>query len=232
MAEPLLVGTCGWEHDSWVGTLYPLQLPDEWRFCYFSNRLRSVLLPADIWHGVRPDTARQWVQDSDPEFRFVLELPAMLAQPLSRTALRSALDRFRITVDPLRAQTAGILVSVAVSAPSDLDWFARLLQALAVDLPVCADLPAAHWRTTEALQILDSVGAGLCWHPDLEKAPRPGGRFLVGRSSGAEPKKLRRMIDAMALWRAPDSAAGLFFEGASAPRAAQDARIIAELLEA
>ncbi len=232
MAEPLLVGAYGWEYDSWVGAFYPPQLPDEWRFCYYSNRLRSVLLPADIWRSVAPDTARHLLQDSDPEFRFVLELPAMLAQPLSGTAMRSALDEFRKTVAPVRAQTAGILVSVAASVASDLAWFSRLLQSLAADLPVCADLPAAHWRSTEALQILDRVGAGLCWHPDHENGPRPGGRFLVGRSGGAEPDKLRCMIDAMTLWRTPGSAAGLFFDGKTAPRAAQDTRIIAELLEA
>ncbi|MHB8454311.1 MAG: DUF72 domain-containing protein [Acidiferrobacterales bacterium] len=232
MAEPLLVGTYGWEYDSWVGSFYPPQLPDEWRFCYYSNRLRSVLLPADFWRSVGADTAKHLLQDTDPEFRFVLELPAILAQPLSGTALRSALDEFRKTVAQVRAQTAGILVRVSASAASDLDWFSKLLQSLAADLPVCADLPATHRRTTEALQILDSAGAGLCWHLDHEKGPRPGGRFLVGRSSSAEPEKLRRMIDAVTLWRTPDSAAGLFFDGENAPRAAQDARIIAELLEA
>ena len=44
MTEPLLIGTRGWDHAS-GGDFYPADLPDDWRFCYYSNNLRSVLVP-------------------------------------------------------------------------------------------------------------------------------------------------------------------------------------------
>lgn len=112
MPQHLMIGTYGFEHDAWRGDFYPEELPPEWRFCFFSNRIRSVLLPSATWLSASGDDVRQWVEDCDPEFRFVLELPAALAQPLPSALARSGLTDFLAMVQPIAAQTAGLLLRV------------------------------------------------------------------------------------------------------------------------
>jgi len=87
--------------------VYPPELPEERCFCYYGNKLRSVLLPQRIWSDIRLDYMRQWPQDNDPGFRLVLELPPLLAQPLPAQRWRSTLDEFHRSMASIRAQTTG-----------------------------------------------------------------------------------------------------------------------------
>lgn len=230
MTDSLLIGTSGWTDDRWNGTFYPSHLPEEWRFCYYSNKLRSVLVPQNIWSAAGTDQLQQWLRDSDPDFRFVLEVSAPLAQPLPLTLYRTHLEGFRRSLSLVRAQTAGALVRVPASVKADLGWLEDLLQRLVVELPVCVDLSGPGWRDPAALDSLARAGAGLCWHADRDQAPRQMGRFVVGLASATSPGELRRLIEAMAKCSEQDILTGLFFDGAGAPKAAQAARVIAELL--
>ena len=81
MTEPLMIGTRGWAHAAWEGGFYPPELPAEWRFCFYSNNLRSALVPQEQWATVTGADVAAWLEDSDPAFRFVLELPPALGVP-------------------------------------------------------------------------------------------------------------------------------------------------------
>ncbi len=229
--EPLLIGTSGWTHDGWTGTFYPSNLPQEWRFCYYSNKLRSVLVPHDILAAAPVSEIKQWLQDSDQEFRFVLEAPSQMMLPMPFSALQRELDKFRQSLSLVREQTAGALLRMPGVANVDLDWLEKLLRALTADLPVSVDLSAVpSGQRAEAIAILDSVGAGLCWQARTESAPRPAGRFVVGLANGGAARELRHLVERMAVCGQQGIVSGLFFDGVSAATAAQEARIIAELL--
>jgi hypothetical protein len=111
------------------------------------------------------------------------------------------------------------------------DWFEHLLGRLADVAPVCADLPDVAWRAAAVLDALTRQNAGLAWHCAQEAEPRPGGRLLVALGPPATPRQVRHCIERLAQWQGGQGAAGLFFdvpEGAA--KAAQEARIIAELM--
>src|SRR4030067_3666465 len=93
MTEPVMIGTRGWNHVS-GGVFYPAELPDDWRFCFYSNSLRSVLGPQETWDAAQRADVAQWQEDSDPEFRFVVELPAMLGLPLTQGKGETAMAQF------------------------------------------------------------------------------------------------------------------------------------------
>lgn len=72
MPDPdFLTGCHGW-HNQFD---YPDDLPADWRLCYYSNELRSVIVPAALWSSI-DQQAEQWMQDTDDEFKFVFEVPA------------------------------------------------------------------------------------------------------------------------------------------------------------
>ena len=49
--ENLQIGTCGWQHDNWLGGFYPEDLPVDWQLDYFSNAYRVLLVPQSVWSG-------------------------------------------------------------------------------------------------------------------------------------------------------------------------------------
>jgi len=231
MNEPLMIGTRGWEHAAWTGGFYPPELPDDWRFCYYSNHLRSVLVPQAAWAAATRAAVAQWVTDSDPAFRFVLEVPAALSAPQNHGDRDRGVEAFLETVEPIAPRTAGLLLRVAPDTPVLLDWFERLLSRLDETAPVCVDLAENEWRDEPVLEALARQGAGLAWHCAHEPAPRPGGRLLVALGPAAAAREVRRWVEQLAQWRTPGAAAGLFFDAPeSAAKAAQEARIIAELM--
>jgi len=227
MPEPILIGTRGWDRpdDSrdgggraasgtaagWTGGFYPEALPDDWRLGYYVNHLRAVLVPAETAARADEATVRAWAEDAYEEFRFVVEVPATLAD-ISRL------------IDPIRPQVAGLLLRVTDTV--ETGWLASRLQELAALSPVCVDLPAAA-RTPAMLDGLARHDAGLCWHADTEDAPRPGGRFMVALTSASAPKDLRRVLEALHAWQGEEGIAGLFFDN---PEAAKQARLLAEIM--
>jgi len=226
--EPILIGTRGWNHAS-GGDFYPAELPDDWRFCYYSNNLRSVLVPQENWDAVQRADVAQWLEDSDPAFRFVLELPATLGLPLTQGKREQALAQFLETLEPIAPRTAGLLLRIAPDTDVLPDWFEHFLNRLADIAPVCVDLPEGPWRVPPVHAALERQGAGLAWHCAREAAPHPGGRLMVALAPPALAREVRRYIERLAQWQGQGSFAGLFFE-AGAAKVAQEARLIAELM--
>ena len=228
MNEPLLIGTRGWNHAS-GGDFYPAELPDDWRFCYYSNNLRSVLVPQEAWDSVSRVEVAQWLEDSDPAFRFVIELPATLGSPLTQDKCEQVLAQFLETLEPVAPRMAGLLLRIAADAEVRPDGLESFLNRLTDIAPVCVDLPEGSWRTPAVHAVLARQGAGLAWHCAPETAPQPGGRLMVALAPPAPAREVRRFIEGLAQWQGENGVAGLFFDAAAA-KAAQEARIIAELM--
>jgi len=70
------LGARGWDHPAWQGSLYPDDLPPEWRLSYYANEFNAVLAPADLWGAADAGLIASWADDVHDDFRFFLELPA------------------------------------------------------------------------------------------------------------------------------------------------------------
>ncbi len=218
MAEPILIGTRGWDRPEWTGAFYPEILPADWRLSFYANNLRSVLVPAETWEQGTVSDVRLWATDVYAEFRFVLELSAV--HPEGSLPVLPAL------IEPIRPQVTGLLLRITATAAPGPAWLASQLEQLAMVSPMCVDLPVA-WRTPDVLGVLTARGVGLCWHADAEPLPVPGGRLMVALSSVREPKAQRHILETLHAWQGEGSAAALFFDD---PEAAQQARLLAELM--
>jgi uncharacterized protein YecE (DUF72 family) len=228
MTEPLMIGTRGWSHVS-GGGFYPPELPEDWRFSFYSNNLRSVLVPQETWDSAQRADVAQWQEDSDPAFRFVIELPATLGLPLTHGKREQAIMQFLETLEPIAARTAGLLLRILPDTKVLTDWFEHFLNRLADIAPVCVDLPEGPWREPIVLAALERQGAGLAWHCAREAEPHPGGQLMVAFAPPAPAREVRHWIERLAQWQGAGSFSGLFFD-AGAAKSAQEARLIAELM--
>jgi uncharacterized protein YecE (DUF72 family) len=227
MSEAMLIGARGWEHADWAPDFYPEELPADWRFCYYSNRLRAVLVPGEAWAGVDAAVVESWRAESDPGFRFVLELPSTIVFAADSDARSAAVADFAARIAPIRGQVEGALLRLPAATPLDLDWLARVVRQLDAVFPLCVDLPPGAWRA--AAQRVVEAGAGLCWRV-ADPEPAPGGRLRLALAPAASPGILRGWIERLARSADARTVAGLFFEGPGAAPAAEAARVIAELL--
>lgn len=229
MTHELLVGTRGWDVDAWQGGFYPDELPAEWRFSFYSNLYRSVLVPGDVWETTTPDQVAEWLEDSDSEFRFVCELPPALSHPDADAA---AFERFFELSAPLATRTAAWLLRPTAVAAPDPVWLGAWLGELENAFPVCVDLPPGPWRGEPLRAAIQAAGASLCWRPELEAEPSAYGDFLVALAEDAPLTVLRTMVETLGRWMDGTRGAGCFFDAAEqSPKLAQETRILAELLE-
>lgn len=231
MLNPIMIGARGWSDVIPGDDFYPEELPSEWRFSFYSNNLRSVLVPRELWPATSRTDVSGWLDDCDPAFRFVLELPAALSCPLSRTQSFKELDSFLELCEPIAPRVAGYLLRVDSDARVESDWLETFANALVDIAPLCVDLPEGPWRSGLVLAALTRQGAGLCWHCATQPEPHPGGRLRLALAPPAAPRITRRYIERLVHWQNQEAQAGLFFTNISgAAKAAYEARLIAELM--
>lgn len=82
----VLTGAVNWAHPAWHGGFYPDDLPDDWLLPYYNTQFQAVYLPDQIWQGVSSATWKQWLEDTQPGFYFVLE-------PSQETTAKPASER-------------------------------------------------------------------------------------------------------------------------------------------
>ncbi|MBS1148072.1 MAG: hypothetical protein H6R08_2248 [Proteobacteria bacterium] len=69
----VLAGAVNWAHPAWQGGFYPDDLPDDWLLPYYNTQFQAVYLPGPTWQGISSATWKQWLEDTQPGFYFVLE---------------------------------------------------------------------------------------------------------------------------------------------------------------
>jgi hypothetical protein len=225
--ETLMVGTWGWDHAAWAGSYYPEELPEDWRFGYYSNEYRAVLMPASHWHLQQP--LEDWIQDADDAFRMVLELPDVLAH--AAEDWQSLWQDFLHTSALLQPFRRGYLLSPEPDQAVDIQWLRMALTSISAEAPVSVRLRGA-WNDGSVHECVESAGASLCWQaqePGFENPPDHG--LWVALSTETQARAQRAVIERMGAWMDQTGGeAGLFFVGDQAPAAAASARLIAEML--
>lgn len=115
------VGAQGWDHEGWAGSFYPDDLPADWRLTYYNNFFTCCYLGYPAWAQQPEATLVQWLDDTLPRFRFVLETPASLSES----------DRARLAILAPRtglADTPIALQSACLWLPQVPDWRALSAQ--------------------------------------------------------------------------------------------------------
>lgn len=218
----LLIGTVGWEHEKWVGGFYPSDLPGDWRFGYYSNRLRSVLVPESFWRKAEAEGLIETIQeDLYPEFRMVLQWSLPESKD-ARNATQAFLELSRVFDDNVDAY----LVNVPRKSSPGMLQAMELLQQYHPVCICCVDAPPAR-------EFSEIEGVSQCWRPELESKPVPSGAFLVTLTQNTEPRAIREIIEQVDAWpegRPLVQGAALFFENDKAADTAFQARTIAELM--
>lgn len=121
-------GGRGWQEAGDTGAFYPQDLPQDWRLTFYANHYATVLVPESHWRQVPQAELKQWRDDTDPHFRFALELSQPVwAQPEVASRLQCLGDRISLLlVDaPAAAGSAAApwpLVHRGAPGPAPFCW--------------------------------------------------------------------------------------------------------------
>jgi len=218
----LLIGAAGWENENWIGGFYPQDLPEDWHFGYYTNRLRSVLVPAKLWQSPEIDSLiNTMLEDLYPEFRMVLQWELPTGDDAVELA-REFLEHSRPVdgnVDAYLVEVSGPATAAGVEA----------LEQLQQHHPVC--LNSRNTRIDPGFSSLE--GVSLCWLADSQELPEAQGQFLVTLTGITDPRGIREIVEKIDAW--PEGlpsaqGAALYFINDKAADTASQARTIAELM--
>lgn len=67
------LGGLDWRQPGWSMSLYPDDMPEEWRLAYYNSRFSCVWLARDVWSQTDLATLDLWRSDTQERFRFLLE---------------------------------------------------------------------------------------------------------------------------------------------------------------
>jgi hypothetical protein len=202
----VMVGASGWEFSAWDERFYPEDLPEDWRLGYYSNEFPVVLLPASRLAEAGPDEVEEWLEETNAQFRFVLQLD--LAPD---TALEAKL-----------AELHPKLLAVIVPRDGSIQPGELL-----------ADLPQVMEKATDqSCELHLQAGIGHCWNG--QGAPCWGDDIAIVCLRSGDYKDMRQLKEVIAACQ-PALEEGrqlvLLFEG-EAPdvEVMRNARTITELL--
>lgn len=206
MSENLLIGCRGFDNAPWVESYYPPEMPAGWRFCYYSNEIRALLVPIEEWARLDTERVEIWRRDCDPAFRFVFELPGDALRTGSIAAWRALLEPIWPRISAVVLKTGDDLAPDRIR---DLPGFPCCLDSA---LPGQPDLSRV-------------------WFPDRESEPYNGGRFLVAVVGQRKPGELRSVLERIGRWMGAKRNAALFFaDPKTSADDANEARVLAELM--
>jgi len=151
-AGNLVVAARGWRHPAWQGEYYPPDLPEDWRLSYYSNEFRAVVVPADYWPTVDEAEVERWIEDTDEEFQFFLEV----------ADLRTGWADFAALLTPLAEQIGGVLLRPP-HCDTDLAQLELSLRRAQLLGPVAVILPPGLVPSDSGRRLLEEHGIGAPW---------------------------------------------------------------------
>lgn len=210
----LHIAANGWQHDHWLGHYYPEDLPPEWRFDFYGNEFRAVLLPQEMWSKASVEEFQQWLEESSDDFLFFIEYSPMGAGD------GDALNRL---FNVLRPRLGGLYLTYEeIPEPGVLN---EQLQALGTDIPICIGVKQG------VLSAEIPPGLTVCVSQDGETVCHGGNLAVVSLHAVEDQRQLdyavvRREIEKLSAY-AEQGSALLVCDNIAI---LQSAKVIAELL--
>lgn len=77
--DNLIIGTQGWESETWLDFFYPENMPEDWRLDFYSNFFECVLVEESVWKAWTEEELEELVELFEEEvFWFFFEVSSVL----------------------------------------------------------------------------------------------------------------------------------------------------------
>jgi hypothetical protein len=222
-AKPeIRVGARGWNFEQWGGEFYPDDLPEDWRFSFYSNDFQTVLIPASYLTQFSLDDWVEWIEDTSKEFWFYIEI--------SETDSWQEVEPYlQVFSDKLKG------IVVAVETLTSVDALASLINKAKLVAPVSIRRIGGTISDHDMATLQSCYEVNECWDGESD-TPRwsyndSAAILLRDADNDNSPEVIRQLVEKGIEYAGRCDSIALIFTGAS-PKISdmQNTRTITDLL--
>jgi len=227
-AKPeIRVGARGWNFEQWGGEFYPDDLPEDWRFSFYSNDFQAVMVPSSYLLQCSVDDWYEWVEDTGKEFWFYIEISESDEWQNIEPYLKVFANR--VFADKIK----GIVVSVETL--SSVDKLASLINKAKQVAPVSLRRASKTISDHDMATLQSCYEVNECWEGDSD-APKwnysdSTAILLRDANEDNSPEIIRQLVEKGIEYAGRCDSIALIFTGSS-PKISdmQNTRTITQLL--
>jgi uncharacterized protein YecE (DUF72 family) len=155
----LLLGTCGWSYQEWVGAFYPnnrvAKLP------FYNKIFDTVEVDSSFYRMPSKSMVMGWAKATGPAFKFSLKLPKTITHDKRLVDAERELDAFLQAIKPL--ESAGKLGCLLVQLPPSFTFdeignLESFMQLLPPHIHFAVEFRHESWDRKEAQDLLQKYG--------------------------------------------------------------------------
>jgi len=233
----ILVGTSGWQYDSWRARFYPRGLPARDWLAWYASRFPVVEVNNTFYRLPAEATFERWRDETPAGFTFVLKASRLITHLRRLRDARDAVELLWSRAERLGPKLGPILFQLPPRFPVDPSRLAAFLGVLPKQMRAAFEFRDPSWHRDDVLGLLDRAGAA--W----VMADRPGARvprvatggwayLRLHQGRADQPGYTRRKLWTWAgrLSELPVREAYAFFNNDELAAAPHDAATLADLL--
>lgn len=170
--SPVLVGTSGWQYDSWRGVLYPQGLPQRRWLEHYAAEFPVVEVNATFYRLPTSGTFQAWAERTPERFVFCCKLSRFVSHVRRLVDPRPALELFFSRAEPLRPKMGPVLLQLPPTFRRDDERLAATLAAVPDWARVAVEFRHPSWFVDDVAALLSQFGAALVL---ADRRGRPAG---------------------------------------------------------
>ena len=160
----LYVGTSGWAYPVWKPKFYPAELASRNFLKHYATRLSAVEVNYTFRRILSENAVLSWLDDVPPEFQFVPKANFYITHVLRLKEVSEALERFLLTLEPLRKrkQLGPVLFQLPPNFKADVPLLRDFLAKLPRKMLYAIEFRHESWFTDATYRALKGKNVALC----------------------------------------------------------------------
>ena len=205
-ARTFYLGTNGWAHRDWIGTLYPPDMPAAEYLTAYAQHFDTVEIEHTFFESPTRDIVRSWQRRTPDGFIFCPCIPRQITHVQRLRNVQGLLEDFLSVIVELGKKLGPILLQL----PDDFrrheqEHLEAFLDTLPHELPFAIEFHHGSWCHDTTFQMLEAhqVAWVVVDAPFLPRVPRVTARFAYVRWHGhpGVRQQTQRQLDPTAALR-------------------------------
>ena len=175
----LLVGTCGWSYDDWVGPFYPPGTASRDMLDRYAEVFDTVEVNSTFYAVPPRERTRRWARHTPDGFDFAVKAPRELTHEarLDREEADGVVSDFVDALRPLGAKLGVVLLQLppSLDVEEGLPRLEALLEDEAIPAPTAVEARHESWNHPSVYSMLNGHDATWVWS-DNDRWASPSAR--------------------------------------------------------
>jgi uncharacterized protein YecE (DUF72 family) len=166
----VLVGTSGWQYDSWRGVFYPPEVPKREWLRFFAGRFPTVEVNNTFYVLPKPSSFERWRDETPDGFVVTVKASRYITHLRRLRDCREAVETFWDRARLLGPRLGPVLFQLPPRFPPDVGLLRDFVAVLPDGIRPAFEFRDRSWESGDVYAVLDEGGAAFVL------ADRPGAR--------------------------------------------------------